>query len=129
MTKGLWLTVALAFAAPMTVVPAHAQGAAQTVIQYKVDIANVAVGYRASKVIGATVINDAGDKIGALDDLIVTRSDRILYAIVSVGGFLGMGDKLVAIPFTNLQFVNDKIELPGGSKEFLKGLPTFTYAK
>jgi hypothetical protein len=51
------------------------------------------------------------------------------YAILSVGGFLGMGDKLVAIPMNMLQIVPDKIVLAGGTKDALKQLPEFKYQK
>jgi hypothetical protein len=129
MIKKILLAVGIALAAPLAGAPAMAQDTPQTVVQYKVDIANVAVGYRATKVIGSGIQNEAGDKIGTVDDLIVTRSDRVMYAILSVGGFLGVGDKLVAVPFTSLQFAPDHTLLTGATKESLKALPKFTYAK
>jgi sporulation protein YlmC with PRC-barrel domain len=127
--KNLFLALSLLAVTPMLAVPAQAQGTPQTVVRYKVDIANVAVGFRASKLVGATVINDTNDKIGTVDDFIVTRSDRVVYAILSVGGFLGVGDKLVAVPFAELELTEDKIVLAGATKESLKTLPKFTYAK
>jgi hypothetical protein len=124
------LIVALAIATGAFVsTDAFAQGTPQTLVKYNVNVTQVASGYRASKVVGATVVNDANDKIGSIDDLIVTRDDRVVYAIISVGGFLGMGDKLVAIPFAELQLSVDKTVLPGGTKEALKALPKFVYAK
>lgn len=127
--KKLILAVSLIACMPMLAVAVHAQGTPQTVVRYKVDIANVAVGFRASKLVGASVINDANEKIGKVDDLIVTRSDRVVYAILSVGGFLGVGDKLVAVPFAELELTEDKIVLAGATKDSLKTLPKFTYAK
>lgn len=56
-------------------------------------------GQRASKLIGSAAYNDQNEKIGSVDDLIVKDGNRIVMAIVSVGGFLGMGNKLVAVPF------------------------------
>lgn len=127
--KSILLALSLLASTPIITAPAYAQGTPQTVVRYKVDIANVAVGFRASKLVGATVINDADTKIGTVDDLIVTRSDRVVYAILSVGGFLGVGDKLVAVPFAELQLTEDKIVLSGATKESLKSLPKFVYAK
>jgi hypothetical protein len=129
MTKQILLAAGLVLAAPFAVAPVMAQDAPQTVVQYKVDIAAVSVGYRATKVIGSSIQNEAGDKIGTVDDLIVTRNDRVMYAILSVGGFLGVGDKLVAVPFTSLKFADDHTVLAGATKESLKALPKFTYAK
>ena len=60
-------------------------------------------GVRASKLIGAAVYGDGGQQIGSLDDLIMTGGDRITVAIVSVGGFLGYGSKLVAFPYSQLK--------------------------
>jgi hypothetical protein len=128
MKKTLIIALALATGAFVST-DAFAQGAQQTLVKYNVNVTQVASGYRASKVIGASVVNDANDKIGSIDDLIVTRDDRIVYAIISVGGFLGIGDKLVAIPFAELQLGADKTVLPGGTKDALKALPKFVYAK
>jgi len=99
----------------------------QTVELAKVDISQVSAGYRASKVIGSTVVNDAGESIGAIDDLLVSPDGKATYVVLSVGGFLGMGKKLVVVPYSSLQ-LGDKIVLPGGSKDGLSNLPEFKYA-
>lgn len=96
----------------------------------RVDVARVAVGLRASKLVGATVVNSNNESIGKIDDLVVNPKDRVTYAILSVGGFLGIGNKLVAVPFDSLKAVKeDRLMLPGATKEALKGLPEFKYAK
>src|ERR1700759_4667423 len=59
-------------------------------------------GSRLSKLIGSSVYNDQNEKIGTLDDLILKDGDRITLGVVSVGGFLGMGNKLVAVPYDQL---------------------------
>jgi hypothetical protein len=105
---------------------ALAQGKPQTLT--RLDVTAVATGYRASKIIGASVVNEANEKVGTIDDLIVSRTDRIPYAIVAVGGFLGVGNKLVAVPMQNLEFSPDQTLFAGATKEFLKTLPTFAYA-
>lgn len=74
---------------------AIAQGVQQTVEIAKVDVQKVAGGHRASKVIGSNVLNDANEAIGKIDDLLVTRDGKEPYAVLSIGGFLGMGTHLV----------------------------------
>jgi hypothetical protein len=93
-----------------------------------VDVVQVANGYRASKLRGVTVSNPQNQKIGDLDDLIVGK-DRVLFAIVQVGGFLGIGSHLIAVPYTSLQINEDgsRIVLPGATREQVKGLPEFKY--
>jgi hypothetical protein len=89
----------------------------------------VAAGYRASKVIGSSVLNDANETIGKIDDLLVTRVGNEPYAVLSVGGFLGMGGRLVVVRYDSLKFTDKNIVLPGGSKDGLMMLPAFEYAK
>jgi hypothetical protein len=106
---------------------AAAQGTSQTIVQYSVDVTKVSNGYRASKIIGAKVYNDSKDEIGTIDDLIVNRDDRVPYATISVGGFLGVGEKLVVIPFADLKVGADGTMVMGGTKASLKELPKFAY--
>ena len=108
---------------------ANAQGVPQTIEIAKVDVQKVAAGYRASKVIGSSVLNEANETIGKIDDLLVTRDGKEPYAVLSIGGFLGMGTHMVVVPYDSLKFAGNKIVLPGGSKDGLKMLPVFQYAK
>ena len=108
---------------------ASAQGKPQTIINYRVDVTHVATGFRASKLIGATIYNEAKENIGKIDDLLVTPNDRVFYAVLSVGGFLCMGDKLVAVRYDALNMNGEHIVLPEGTKESLKKLPAFAYTK
>ena len=108
---------------------ANAQGVPQTVEIAKVDVQKVAAGYRASKIIGSSVLNEANETIGKIDDLLVTRDGKEPYAVLSIGGFLGMGTHMVVVPYDSLKFAGNKIVLPGGSKDGLKMLPVFQYAK
>ena len=109
--------------------PAKAQGVPQAVEITKVDVQKVAAGYRASKVIGSSVLNEANKTIGKIDDLLVTRDGKEPYAVLSVGGFLGMGTRMVVIRYDSLKFADNKIVLPGGTKDGLKMLPAFQYSK
>ena len=89
----------------------------------------VATGWRASKLIGTKVENDSGDKIGEIDDLIVSPDGKLTVAVVEVGGFLGLGKHRVAIPVRQFTQIAPKAILAGATKEALKKLPPFVYAQ
>ena len=108
--------------------PALAQGAPQTVTLMKIDQASLATGYRTSKVVGSSVLNEANETIGSIDDLIVTPTDQVPFAVLSVGGFLGMGTRYVVVPANALSVVDKHMVLRGATKESLKALPSFQYA-
>ena len=107
---------------------ARAQGTPQTIELAKLDVKTLAAGYRASKVIGSSVVNDANETIGKIDDILISSDGKQPYAVLSIGGFLGMGSHLVVVPYDSLTFADKKMTLPGGSKEGLKMLPEFKYA-
>ncbi len=129
MKKIMLLASAAIIGGGVLVTPVNAQGVPQTVEIAKVDVQKVAGGYRASKVIGSSVLNDANETIGKIDDLLVTRDGKEPYAVLSIGGFLGMGTRLVVVRYDSLTFADKKIVLPGGSKDGLKMLPAFEYTK
>ena len=106
----------------------RAQGVPQTVELAKIDVQKLAAGYRASKVIGSSVVNEENEVIGKIDDLLVSLDGKEPYAVLSIGGFLGMGTHLVAVPYETLKSTDDKIMLPGGTKNSLRMLPEFKYA-
>ena len=106
---------------------AGAQVTPQTVDLAKVDVHTLSAGYRASKVIGSSVVNDADETIGKIDDLLVSPNGKEPYAVLSIGGFLGMGAHLVVVPYEALKFNDKRVILPGGTKEGLKMLPEFKY--
>jgi sporulation protein YlmC with PRC-barrel domain len=107
--------------------PAFSQGAPQTVSLMKVDPASLATGYRTSKVVGSTVVNETNQTVGTIDDLIVTPTEKVPFAVLSVGGFLGMGTKYVVVPFSSLQVKDKQMVLPGATKDSLMALPEFKY--
>ena len=106
----------------------RAQGVPQTVELAKIDVQKLAAGYRASKVIGSNVVNEENEVIGKIDDLLISLDGKEPYAVLSIGGFLGMGTHLVAVPYETLKSTDDKIVLPGGTKNSLRMLPEFKYA-
>jgi hypothetical protein len=128
MNKSLVLASAAMISIALLSGGAGAQGTPQTVELAKVDVQKLSAGYRASKVIGSSVVNDANETIGTVDDLLVSRDGKQPYAVLSIGGFLGMGNRLVVVPYETPKFADKKVMLPGGTKEGLKMLPEFKYA-
>jgi ribosomal 30S subunit maturation factor RimM len=78
-------------------------------------------------VVGSTVVNETNETVGTIDDLIVTPSEKVPFAVLSVGGFLGIGTKYVVVPYSTLEVHDKRMVLPGGTKESLKSLPEFKY--
>ena len=107
--------------------PAFSQGVPQTVTLMRVDLESLATGYRVSKVVGSPVVNEANQTVGTIDDLIVTPSDKVPFAVLSVGGFLGMDTKYVVVPFSELRVHDKQMLLPGATQESLTSLPAFKY--
>ena len=95
-----------------------------------IDPAMLAQGHRASKIVGSAVVNDRDQTIGKIDDLIVGNAGQGAYAVISVGGFLGIDSKLVAVPFSQLRVSGDQksFTYPGATKDQLKSLPQFKYS-
>jgi hypothetical protein len=93
-----------------------------------VDVVAVAQGLRTGDLKGKPVLNEKNERIGTIDDLIIGK-DRVLFGILQVGGFLGIGSHFVAVPYQSLRIdeAPTKIVLPGASKEALKNLPEFKY--
>ena len=59
--------------------------------------------YRSRKIIGTPVRNKAGEDLGEIEEVVIDlEHNRVAYAVLSFGGFLGLGDKLVAIPCSAL---------------------------
>ena len=108
-----------------------AQTAGSSVVSVSVaELREVATGWSAKKqILGKDVYNDTGDKIGEVNDLIVTPSRSLSYAIVVVGGFLGIGEHNVAVPVSMFKQQMGKITLPGATKDALKAAPKFEYAQ
>jgi sporulation protein YlmC with PRC-barrel domain len=119
-------TMVLALAVPLAISPPVVS---QTVELVVVTSTPLTKGYRASKLTGASVYNDANEKIGSIDDIIIGQNDRALIAILQVGGFLGVGGRMVAVPYQNLQLgpSDNRVVLPGATKDQLKSMPEFKY--
>jgi len=103
---------------------------AQAVDIVVVDVTAVAKGYRVSKLIGRDVINEQNEEIGEIDDFIIGR-DQVLFVVLEVGGFLGIGAHLVALPASavDMETVKGKIRIKSASRAELKKMPEFNYGK
>ena len=106
-----------------------AQVAGSTLVSVA-EMRELATGWSAKKqVLGKDVYNDTGQKVGKIDDLIIAPDKSISYAIVGVGGFVGIAEHNVAVPVGQLKQQGGKIVLPGATKDLLKAAPKFEYAK
>ncbi len=79
-------------------------------------------------VIGSKVINQQNEDLGKIEDIVVDAdAGRIAYAVLSFGGFLGLGDKYFAIPWEALRFnLSDKHALLNVDKKVLENAPGFS---
>jgi sporulation protein YlmC with PRC-barrel domain len=69
--------------------------------------------WRASKIVGLSVYNDANESVGSINDLLTDKSGNIKAVVLSVGGFLGVGAHMVAVPFDKVKFVNEPVAYTG----------------
>ena len=71
--------------------------------------------WRASKVVGLSVYNNNNESIGTINDLLTDKNGSIKAVVIGVGGFLGVGEHLVAVPFDQVKFVNEPVAYTGAS--------------
>jgi len=81
----------------------------------------------AEKVEGTNVYNLKGDKLGTVDDIMLDKvSGKAIYAVMSFGGFLGIGEKYHPLPWSTLKYDESKegyvVNL---DKKMLEGAPTY----
>jgi sporulation protein YlmC with PRC-barrel domain len=109
----------------------HAQVAGSTPLGVTVtELQAVVKGWSVKRtVLGQSVYNDKDEKVGSVDDIIITPDKAVSYAIVGTGGFLGLAKHDVAIPVSQFKLVDKKLVLPGATKEALKAIPEFQYAQ
>ena len=65
--------------------------------------------WRASKLVGVDVYNEANEKLGDISEVILDKSGKVAHVILGVGGFLGMGEHYVAVGFDKLKWVNEPV--------------------
>ncbi|MEW6146658.1 MAG: PRC-barrel domain-containing protein [Bradyrhizobium sp.] len=66
--------------------------------------------WRASKLVGVAVYNNNNEKIGDINDIILDPAGRVANVVIGVGGFLGMGERNVAVGFDQLKFVREPVK-------------------
>jgi sporulation protein YlmC with PRC-barrel domain len=69
--------------------------------------------WRASKVVGLSVYNDSNESLGSINDLLMDKSGDIKAVVIGVGGFLGVGEHLVAVPLDKVKFVDEPVAYTG----------------
>jgi sporulation protein YlmC with PRC-barrel domain len=89
--------------------------------------------WRATELVGKPVYSRQDERIGEIDELILSNDGRIVAAVVGVGGFLGMGERKVAIAFPAMKMVRESSSVTkisvDLSKETLKAAPAYTMPK
>ncbi|HUL37242.1 MAG TPA: PRC-barrel domain-containing protein [Thermodesulfobacteriota bacterium] len=94
------------------------------------EIAVLANGWSAKKqILGHDVYNDKNEKVGKVYDIIIAPDKAVSFGIIAAGGFLGIGQHDVAIPANQFKMQDGKIVLPGATKDAIKAMPAFQYAK
>jgi sporulation protein YlmC with PRC-barrel domain len=109
----------------------HAQVAGSTVLGVSVaELRDVTLGWSAKRqILGQAVYNDKDERVGSIDDIIVTGDKAVTYAIVNAGSFLAVAKHDVAVPVSQLKLVDNKLVLDGATRDALKASPKFEYAK
>ena len=77
--------------------------------------------WRASKLVGLSVYNEKNESVGSINDMLTDKNGKIVAVVIGVGGFLGVGEHLVAVPFDKVKFSTEPVaytgaaNAPGGS--------------
>jgi sporulation protein YlmC with PRC-barrel domain len=84
--------------------------------------------WRTSKVVGLNVYNEANESLGSINDLLTDKEGNIKAVVIGVGGFLGVGERLIAVPYDKIKFVNEPVQTSaaatGGSAGMAKSSAT-----
>jgi sporulation protein YlmC with PRC-barrel domain len=110
---------------------AQAQVAGSTVLGVAAaELREVATGWSAKRqVLGQPVFNDKNEKVGTVDDIIISPDKAVSYAIVGAGGFLGVAKHDVAIPVNQFTQTDGQLVLTAATKDAIKAMPPFEYAR
>jgi len=94
------------------------------------ELREITSGWSAKRqILGQSVYNDKNERVGQVEDIIIAPDKAVSYAIVGAGGFLGLGKHDVAIPVNQFKVKDGKLVLAGATKETLKAMPEFEYAR
>lgn len=115
--------------APSSQAPANA-GSSPSTSEQRTSPADLG-GQSVQKLMGKNVVNADGKKVGDIEDFVVENTagadgKQITYAVIGVGGFLGLGEKHVAIPMSELQVSSERIQLSSNmSQDQIKQMPNY----
>jgi sporulation protein YlmC with PRC-barrel domain len=80
---------------------------------------------RVDQIVGKSVYNGAGDRVGEIDEVVVNRNNRATAAVIGVGGFLGVGEKKVVVPFDNMRMQGDRIVAPNLTRDGVSSMQAY----
>jgi sporulation protein YlmC with PRC-barrel domain len=125
--------ILIPFASAMLILgamPAAAQVAGSTILGVSVaELRDVMEGWSAKRqILGQDVYNDKQERVGVVEDIIISPKKTVTYGIVGAGGFLGFDRRDVVIPVDQFKLADGKLLLPGATKESLAAMPPFEYA-
>lgn len=109
----------------------YAQVAGSTTVGVSVaELRDVAMGWSAKRtILGHPVYNDKNERVGSVEDIIVAPDKAVSYAIINAGGFLAVAKHDVAVPVSQFQLIDNKLVLAGATKDAMKAMPPFEYAR
>jgi sporulation protein YlmC with PRC-barrel domain len=71
--------------------------------------------WRASKLVGLSVYNEKNESVGSISDMLTDKNGKIVAVVIGVGGFLGVGEHLVAVPFDKVKFSTEPVAYTGAA--------------
>jgi len=71
--------------------------------------------WRASKLVGLSVYNEKNESVGSINDMLTDKNGKIVAIVIGVGGFLGVGEHLVAVPFEKVKFSTEPVAYTGAA--------------
>src|SRR5262245_6084995 len=71
--------------------------------------------WRASKLVGLSVYNEKNESVGSINDMLTDKNGKIVAVVIGVGGFLGVGEHLVAVPFEKVKFSSEPVAYTGAA--------------
>jgi sporulation protein YlmC with PRC-barrel domain len=112
-STALFATIASAQTPTATTDRADGAASSSTASSNTLSSSQVQGDWRISKVVGLSVYNDNNEKLGSINDLLMDKGGNIKAVVLGVGGFLGMGEHLVAVPLDKVKFSNEPIAYTG----------------
>src|SRR5712691_9603834 len=113
---GSALLASVAFAqSPSAQSPSSSANTDRATTAAPADTSTLKGNWRTSKLVGLSVYNDNNESLGSINDMLTDKSGNIKAVVLGVGGFLGVGEHLVAIPFDKIKFADQPVAYTGVS--------------